>query len=504
MNSYFIPLKMVKKNDVLNRKNSLSASSFKEINVLNKNFEILGELLEGKAIKGFEPGSDQYIGFSENNFIRIQDMERLEFTFKENDSTIKIIPPKESYKKRIIINGDICYQTASDVGNVCIYVGNKSFYNSHIRKLNIKKDKYYVFAFLKSELGKGQINISGSIKGVDNFSEELLLNTKIFFPTDKNNPYPEQVKTLVSVIVQNIINKEQEIRKKIFLIDEIFKTELINSFDINKFKYSFPRLKDLKKIKRLDNKLYSKDFKKFENYLENYSYGYTLFKTLKQKNIIKSRKGPNLAISIIGKSIYTDIKNKNLIPLILSKNVSDAGIIKKITYLGNNSNLPLLKKFDLLLFARGDIGRVLFIDDFLINSTSNFDVFFIDYKSKLTDKLFLLNYLRFLKNQNYWAFFSVGGSGALSLTDDLLQRLKIPNFPESKKIDISKLYYNEVKKNKLINLDDYIEKEFKRNETLGVFQLSIEIFKLKKLLEELIFKIANNQKIEINQIIELD
>jgi len=498
MISYVAPLKVVKKNDVLLRKNSLSASSFKEVKVKNKNFQVMGELLEDKT-KGFEPGSDEYIKFSQNKFIRIQDMDRLEFTFKESDSTTKIIPPrKESYKKKIIENGDICYQTASDVGNVCIYVGDKSFYNSHIRRLKTNKDKYYIFSFLKSELGKGQVDVSGSIKGIDNFSEELLLNTKIFFPTKENNPHPEQVEKLVSVIVQNIINKEQEIIKKDFLIDEIFKKELIINPDIKKFKYSLPRLEDFKKIKRLDSKLYGKDFKKFENYLENYPLGYSLFGTLKEKKIIKSRKGPNLAISVIGESIYTDIKKENLTPLILSKNVSDRGIIKKLTYLGNNCNLPLLKKHNLMLFARGDIGRVLFIDDFLINSTSNFDVFFIDYKSKLEDKLFLLNYLKFLKNQKYWEFFSVGGSGALSLTDDLLKRLKIPNFPENLKLEISKLYYNEINKDEIISLEEYVEKEIKRNGHLGVFQLSMEIFQLKELLEELIFKISNNQKIEIS------
>lgn len=497
MISYIAPLKIVKKNDIIIRGHSLSSTSFKEVKFKNNNFLLLGSLLDDKT-KGFEPGREEYITFSENNFIRIQDMDRLEFSFKENESTIKIIPPKkESYKKKIIRNGDLCYQTASDVGNVCIYLGEKAFYNSHIRRLKLKDNKHYIFSILKSNFGKNQVDVSGSIKGIDNFSEELLLNTKIVFPTKENNASPEKVERLISVIVQNILNKEREINKKDFLINKIFEKELMENSYTKRFNYLFPNINEVREILRLDSKMYNKDFKQFENYLENYPNGYVLFGDLKIKKEIKSRKGPNLAISVIGESIYTDVKKENLVQLILSKNVSDKGIIRKITYIGNKHKLPFLKKYDLMLFARGDIGRVLFIDDFLINSTSNFDVFFISYNSNLEEKLFLLNYLKFLKNKNYWNFFSVGGSGALSLTDNLLKRLKIPNFPKDIKLKISKLYHNKIDKIKNLNLDNYLSEENKRNESLGIFQLSLEVLQLKEILDKLIWKISNNEKIEI-------
>ena len=155
-----------------------------------------------------------------------------------------------------------------------LYNGKKAFYNSHIRKLELKKDKYYIFAVLKSKFGKEQVDVTGSIKGVDNFREEYLLNTKISFPTTKNNPSPENIEKLVSVIVQNIIDKEEQIRAKNKLIDEKIEQELRENQKENSFSYAYPKINEIKEEERFDTGLFETEYKEYEFLLKNYGNGY--------------------------------------------------------------------------------------------------------------------------------------------------------------------------------------------------------------------------------------
>lgn len=495
MKSYIIKPKSVKKSEILRNEYSFSGFSYRFVESKNKNYFLLGsnEILD-KNVKGFEPGSKEYIDFSENYFVRISEMDNLNFTFATSKDTKKIRPVENSNKSKIINQGDVCYQTASNVGNVCIYDGKKAFYNSHIRKLAFKKNKYYIFAILKSAFGKEQVDVSGSIKGVDNFREEYLLNTKIPFPTTANHQNPEKVENLVSLIVQNIIDKEEQIKLKNKQIDELIEKELKENQKTGSFSYNYPRLSEIKEETRFDTGLYKKEFKEIDFLIRNYEGGYTNF----EDSGFKRKKGPNLAISVIGRSYYSDIKhNKNFKQLILSKHVTDEGGLKATQYIGSSAKLPTLKRFDFLLFARGDIGRVILIDDFLVGATSNFDVFFISSEKEYWENIFTLCYLKYLRGINFWEFYGVGGSGASSLTDYYFKKVNLPNFPKSKQQEIATLYYNPLEKNKDLSLENYLEREQTRNRETGIFQLNMEIFSLREQLEDLVHKIVMEEKIEL-------
>ena len=490
--TYITKPKTIKKSDIENKEFSFSISSFRYIKFINKNYKFLwdNEILK-ENIKWFEPWSSEYIDFWNNYFIRISEMDDLNYTFSISKDTKRIRPID---KNKFINNWDICYQTASNVWNICFYDWPKAYYNSHIRKLEFYKDKYYIFWILKSKFWKEQVDVAWSIKWVDNFREEYLLNTKIPFPTQKNNKNPEKVEKYLSLIVQNIIDKEEQIKKKNKLIDELIEKELKKNQKWWELKYSFPKISEILKVWRLDTWLYEREFKTIYNRIQNYK-----FWTSKIDELwFKTKKWPNLAISVIWESIYSDKKiNNKFKQLILSKNVTEEWGLKKLQYIWNKVDLPTLNQFDFMLFARWDIGRVLLVDDFLVWATSNFDVFFISSELESYKNIFLLNYFKYLKWINFWEYFWVWGSWAPSLTDYFLKKLDIPNFSEPKQKEITELYYNKIEKNKDLNLENYLQKEKERNKKLGIFQLNMEIFDLREKLENLVEKIVYEKEIKI-------
>lgn len=489
MRTYIEKPKIINISQVKEKK-SLSSFSYRKICFKNYNIVLLKNLLKENK-KWFEPWSDNYVNFGKNYFVRITEMDVLNNTFTISEKTNKIIAFEW---KNFIENWDICFQTASNVWNVNFYFWPKAYFNSHIRKISFDK-KYYIFSILKSSFWKNQVDIWGSIKWVDNFNNKLLENIKIPFPSKNNHQEPEKIENLVSLITQNIIDKEEQIKLKNKIIDEKIEKELRENQISWKYEYCFPTISWIRETSRLDTWLYWQKFKEFYSLVENYKYWYWNIEEL----WFKTKKWPNLAISVIWTSIYSDEKiNKNFKKLILSKDVTEEWWIKNIKYIWNKKNLPTLKQYDFMLFARWDIGRVLFIDDSLVWATSNFDVFFITSKLPYFKNIFLLNYFKFLKTHNFWEYFWVWGSWAPSLTDYFLKKLKIPNFPEEKQQEIASLYYNKVEKNIDLTFENYLEKEKKRNSELWIFQLNMELFELRETLENLIDKIIMDKEINID------
>ncbi len=498
MKSYILKPKFVRKSEIESKEYSLSGFSFRKINNKNDNiFFLKDENILSKNIKGFESGSAEYINFSNNCFVRISEMEDLNFIFDTSNNTKKIRPVKNSNKLKLIRKGDICYQTASNVGNVCIYNNSTpAYYNSHIRKLEFKKDKYYIFAILKSSFGRQQVDVAGSIKGVDNFREEYLLNTKIPFPTKNSHPEPQKIEQLVSLIVQNIINKEEQIKVKNQKIDELIEKELKeNQNTNNSFKYSYPKISEIKQETRLDTGIYEREFKEIDFLIKNYKGEFNRFDDL---GLIVSR-GQNLQISNIGSTLYSKKKiNDKFFKLILSKHFGNR-TIEETVYLGSNENLKQIKKGDIIFSCRGEMGRSYFFPEIINEKViTNIDNVHISSNLKQYKQCFVFCFLGYLKLRNFIDNLACTGSGAPSLTQYHFNKFKIPNFPEPKQQEIAKEYYNKIDKNQNLTLENYLQKEIARNQQIGIFQINMEIFELREQLGEIIDKIINDLPIEIN------
>lgn len=69
---------------------------------------------------------------------------------------------------------------------------------------------------------------------------EYFNDLKIPFLTQKNNSNPEKVKELISLIMQNIIDKESQIKIKNKKIDKLIENELTENQKAEKFEYQLP------------------------------------------------------------------------------------------------------------------------------------------------------------------------------------------------------------------------------------------------------------------------
>ncbi len=459
---------------------ALSPFNYRTVTSKNTNLKTVRSLLEAVS-KGFEPGSDSYIGFSDNYFIRISELDDFGFTFDVSKDTKRIIPPDNS--QAVASKKDILYQTASNVGNVCIYIGDKgTYFNSHLRKLAFKEDTCYIFAMLKSSFCKEQVDVLGSIKGVDNFREEYLLDTVIPFPSTKNHSEPEKVKELISLIVQNILDKEEQIKAKNNKIDELIEKELKGNQKDKKFKYKFPSISEIKQEGRFDTIPYGKKYKSLIHLVINYKNGIFY---INEDNVAPGRTPPDY--------YFTDKKLKNTFEWVTPRNISKRQLLYK-TYI-HTENPPSTKKYSLIFSGIRYVGNCFFVESDSELIYCNQNTLIIDQSEKLYEQVFLLCYLSSEVGKQLQLMQRIVGIIPILYTDDFV-KIPIPNFPKQKQQEITKKYYNPLPKNKDLNFENYLENEKARNNKIGIFQLNMEILNLREIMEDLVDRIINEEPIE--------
>ena len=495
MKTYITKPTSIKKSQIMTSGFSLSGKDYRFLKNNSRTNLISNYIL--KSYSGKEIGSEAYMLKSKHRFLKTVNLGK---NFTLETSKFEYCKPINKVYPKF---GDILI--AKDGGGDGL--GESSIYNldnkekidsvsAGIIGIRVEESlKHYIFGLLKTRHFKEFIDLNTPQGSTIRHSKKIALDYQIPFPTTANHPEPQQVQDLVSVLVQNIIDKEEQIKAKNALIDQLIEAELKDNQKDNTFTYKLPKISEIKREGRMDTGLYEEKFKRKFNPILNYVHGTKTLAELK----FTTKKGPNLAVSVIGQSYYS--KNKKTIEfqkLILSKNVDDSGGIRSVQYIGNLKKLPIVEDGDFMLFARGDIGKVLFVDENLAGSTSNFDVFFISSKKPLHIKLYSMLFLKYLRNIKFWGLYAVQGSAAPSLTDYHLKLVKIPSFPELKQQEIANEYYNIVEPNQNLTLENYLELEKQRNLKLGIFQLNMEIFDLRDKLEDLVDRIVNEQPIGIN------
>ncbi len=82
-------------------------------------------------------------------------------------------------------------------------------------------------------------------------------------------------------------------------------------------------------------------------------------------------------------------------------------------------------------------------------------------------------------------------------TSDLI-KIPIPKFPNDRQKVISEVFYNSKVKSEGLTFRNYLEKEKKRNEKIGIFQLNNEAHSLRNTLENLVDQIINEKPVKIS------
>ena len=142
--------------------------------------------------------------------------------------------------------------------------------------------------------------------------------------------------------------------------------------------------------------------------------------------------------------------------------------------------------------------RAYYFPEEIENTITNIDnVHIIATSRSIEEKTYLFCMLWFLKKK--WILDSIActGSWAPSFTKYQFEKLKIPNFPDSKQQEIAKLYYNPIPENTDLNLESYLEREKIRNIEVWIFQLNMEIFALREKLEEIVDAIVMEREIHL-------
>ena len=481
--------------EIINNKCNLAPSQLMTLSVPNKNKSFVRDFLSRKlefSDNGNEVGSINYISKSPKYFIRAKALQSESFLpFITEQTSIPIRP--QVFTDFNLKEGDILISKDSNIGEVVIL--DKDLPNHTISgalyKLPVKENKYYLFAFLKHKYFLNQLDLMVPKGSTIRHAKTLFLDCKIPFPNQKNK---DDVISYVGILTQAIINKEKEIRKKHEEILEEIEKELLENQKDNEFEYELPKYQGLETTTRMDAGYYCKNYKQKHFLITNYKYG---AKELKKWGY-SIKRGQNLQVSQIGKSIYSEIRKNNFYTLIRPTNFSEFGTVEKFEYLGNPKELSNLEAGDIVFSAEGTIGKcILFVNPKDKWITNIHGIVLSKKDHNIKQSAFVSCFLRFLKGFGIFDYISVGGQGG-SLAKKYWKDVLIPEFPESKQKEIASLYHNSINYPELLSLKNFLEEDQKWNEKAGIIELDKSMKKAKKHLNNALDKIVNDEIVELN------
>lgn len=488
MSNFLIKPTSIKKSDILNKVFSLHPSEHKKIDIRNRNLKSISNLVVAEGV-GEQINVDEYLNFNSNyTLVTISNMSKCIIDENQGERISPFIYNDSSKK---LSKGDVLVSRNASLGKITLV--NKDFngiLNGGISYLKFKEDKkYYAFAFFLLDYGADYLTVLTSGGGTQkNAKRQNLLDLKIPFPTSKNHKSPELIEKYVSLLTQNIIDKEEQIENRQKNIDELVYTELKNNQKSN-FSYSLPKKSDLLSHKRMDTGLYTDKYKEENHLIENYKNGFSSINSSKFKS---------------GSTPKTRIFNasKSSLKWVTPTNISDEGFynpIEKISMPTSNN----LKK-DCILFInrtskgkKGEyVGITCFYDvSYYGEGQHNQGLYRIEHLSK-DEMIFTTAFMNSRIMRKICGNISIGSKMKEMKSYDFAT-LKFPKFDKSLKQKIGKLYYNNIDKTNF-DFDNYLESEKVRNQELGIFQLNTEIIEIKKELEIILNKIITEEPIVLN------
>jgi hypothetical protein len=483
-------------NSIVEKDYTLSSSQYMDLIMPNENFLFVKDFLKRDLQRkdlGVEVGSLNYIGQSTHYFVRTKALQAHSFLPEITSETALPIMPN-SFVKMNLKQGDLLISKDSNIGEVVIL--DKDYPNfmlsGAIYKLPVTEKKYYLLAFIKHNIFREQLDFMVPKGATIRHAKTMFLDCKIPMP----NTNVENVINFVEILTQAIISKEKLIKERHQAILEAIEIELLENQKSNNFSFELPRINELEVVGRLDTNLYREYFKNEIFKLQNYKHGFKSFQNFGFKLI----RGNNLAISVIGKSVYSRFDYQNFYKLILPKNVDKYGTIIKREYLGNPNNLLLLKKGDIVFGAEGfEKGRSVIVFDDSGKSITNFHGMTIRHESEnLNTTIYFKCLLDYLRNKGLIDLYATGGNGG-SLSQSYWNAIPFPVFEENKQKEIALLYHNEKieYKTEAFTLANFLYKDNEFNKQAGIYDLDKTAKQLKEILNKTIDNIVNDLEIEI-------
>lgn len=484
-------------NEIANKDYSLSATQYKTFCIKNSNTISVSKFLYRDLQRndlGNEVGSGAYVEKSQYKFIKTKALQPETYLIDVNKESVQDIIPN-AYIKSDLKEGDLLISKDSNVGEIVIL--EKDYPNTMlcggIYKLPVVKHKYYLLAFIKSEVFKQQIDFLVPRGSTIRHGKTKFLDCLIPMP----NKNIENTIQYVEILMKAIISKEVEIQRKHKEILEKIQEELVLNQKGSTYKHSNPTISDILYLDRMDSSLYSKDFKIKEHLIVNYINGTS---TIKELGFDISR-GQNLQISNIGKSIQTDEHISNYYTLVYPKFLTKYGTIAQKVYLGNPNKLKTLNLGDIIFGAEGnEKGRSIVVIEEQDNYITNIHGITLNSNNHGMQKsVFIKLMLDYLRDKGMIDAYAVGSNGG-SLAIKYWDILKFPNFKNDKEKEIVKLYSNPeaIYNSKKWKKDSFLEKDNEFNKFAGIYEIDKSMKYLQEKLDDLINNITNDNEVMID------
>lgn len=486
MKRYYIEPKSFNIKNIANKefcKYSFSAKDYRKLVLNNSNTKPLLEFVSTE-FTGREISSENYIKKSKHRFLKTVNIGS--WFCLDEESIEYCIPVSKVYPQKwdILIAKD---GAGKGLGEVVIYNKENSSKLDSISAgthcIRIDDDKrFYILGLLKSNHFKTFMDLNTAQGSTIRHSKKMALNYPVTFPSRNNNPNPKSIEKVVSLIVQNIIDKEEQIQIKNKKINGLIETELRENQKNGKpFIYSYPRIAQIRDETRLDTGLYEKEHKEIKFLIENYKNG--LFNLLEKD--LKGGHTPKKRFFGLGSLWLTPTDCKKGI-------IKQINLIKTLEYNLDNDCLVIVNRSNVaetVLFEKGifKIGH---------HNQGMYRV--LISKDNFNKRIFTLCWFNSRIFQQYVSYLSTGATFKEIRIEDITKKSYIPLFPENKQKEIAKEYYSKIEKNLNLTLNNYLEIEKQRNRKLGIFQLNMEIFKLREKLDAIINKMIRDKEISVN------
>lgn len=488
---YYDKPNCIKISQVNDKFHSLHPTEHRKPRIPCKNFKLLKELCDKENV-GAQVDISEYLPFTTNCYL--QTISCMESTII-NEKVGKNISPllyRSSTKKLEI--GDFCISRNASIGKIS-YIPEKvnAIVNGGISYFTFKeKYKFYIPAFFITNYGEDTLRCMTSGGGTQqNVKRDTLLNMKIPLPLASHSNTQDEIIEFISKLVKSLIDKELIIKEKMEKINSIIDRVMSNNNCSTC--YSYPNISEIKKFsQRLDTGLYGMKYKNVVNKIVEYPKGYQYVRDMKYNWI--SGKTPDVAVAndngkywwiAVGDIAY-GLKYKNLKRFNTSENVQ------------NN----VLKDGDILITRKGaTVGKMnMYFNNINIPAFVNEDIKVLRLEEDIVDKVFIGMFLNSYYGQTQMLNLASKGTKQ-GLTNDNILDVVFPVVEKRIKNQIFKEYYNEsnIKWDETLKFEEY---DTMRNKELGIYQINMEIFQIKKKLDQIVQKIINNETIEIDYSLE--
>ncbi len=457
---------------------SWSAGMYRRVEIPTSHTRTIRELITGYD-KGSDPGSMYYMAKSTHHFIRTKSLQSHSYLISSKGGAITPINPRV-FEDMELTHGDILLSKDSNVGE-CAIVDGETWTNhtlsGGIVRLRPSINRYYLFGFLKQELFKTELLSLVPRGATIAHANEIWLDCRIPFPAQQN---ADDVIAYVAALTEVLVEKERAVRARNDQINAEIEAELTSNQTGKTYQYAHPTLDELRTTLRLDTGLYCRGFRAFQHRVKSYRHGAINLSEMG----VRSRRGPNLAVTVIGKCLYSETYKHGWYELIRPVNIGEYGTLNSREWLGSPKKLPTVNPGDLILGCEGfGKGRSLVLIEAPERCTTNFHGTVLFWPgAEIWETIFVRCFLAYLREHGVIDWVGVGGSGG-HMSPEYFDYLPFPKFPAIIRQKIARLYHNPAPRPAAkLMLANFVTWHRQWNESLGIWELDREMKALQQTL----------------------